>query len=261
MLDRQLCPFTNSRCFKVRKSDPGISIGTCIVSYGKENKKIIICPNRLLQKRQVFIDCVHLMTKHEPGNEFHLVSEVSVPGGSIDYILASCRRGKVVDFVAIEFQTLDTTGTVWPERQRLLAQKGIPVDHNTSNSKKNFGMNWKMTAKTILVQLHHKIDTFENINKHLVLVLQDHLLDYMKKEFSFKHLAEPGKLGDSMHIHAYSFRNESQKFNIELSRRLSTDAEGIAICLGLQAEAKVEIGTIIKVIESKLSDTTLLSIV
>lgn len=42
-------------------------------------------------------------------------------------------------------------------------------------------MNWKMTAKTILVQLHHKIDTFESISKHLVLVVQDYLLDYMKR--------------------------------------------------------------------------------
>ena len=44
----------------------------------------------------------------------------------------------------------------------------------------SFGMNWKMTAKTILVQLHHKVDTFENLNRKLVLVLQQPLLDYMR---------------------------------------------------------------------------------
>ena len=261
LLQEQKCPYKNNRCFKVRKSEPEISIGTCTVNYGKEGRDIIICPNRLLQKKQVFIDCVHLLTKHEPGNEFHLVSEISVPGGSIDYVLVSAKNGKVKDFVGIEFQTLDTTGTVWPERQRLLNENGIDVDKSAVDSTKPFGMNWKMTAKTILVQLHHKIDTFEHIGKHLVLVVQDCLLEYMQKEFNFSHLSEPSKIGDSMHFHSYSIRPEKSKYKIELDRRLSTDSEGMAICLGLQAEAKIELEEILKNIESKLSDDTLLSIV
>lgn len=261
MMQNQTCPYTCNRCFKVRKSEPEISIGTCTVNYGKKNRDIIICPNRLLQKKQVFVDCVHLLTKHEPGNEFHIVSEVSIPGGSVDYILVSAKNGKAKDFVGIEFQTLDTTGTVWPERQRLLNEHGIIVDKNAVHSKKHFGMNWKMTAKTILVQLHHKIDTFEHISKHLVLVIQDCMLDYMKKEFIFGHLSEPSKVGDSMHFHSYSIRSENSAYIIELDKRLSTDSEGMATCLGLQAEAKVELEEIIKTIESKLSDATLLSIV
>ena len=75
---------------------------------------IVICPTRLIERGQVFSDCLHLLTTHEPGNELHVVSEVSVPGGSIDYFLVSVRNGKVKDFVGIELQTLDTTGTVWP---------------------------------------------------------------------------------------------------------------------------------------------------
>lgn len=261
LLKTQNCPFTGNRCFKVRKSEPEISIGTCTVKYGRDEKHIIICPNRMLQKKQVFVDCVHLLTKHEPGNEFHVVSEVSIPGGSVDYFLVSVKDKKVKDFVGIEFQTLDTTGTVWPERQRLLNEKGIVVDKKSVDSTKPFGMNWKMTAKTILVQLHHKIDTFEHINKHLVLVVQDCLLDYMKKEFNFGHLAEPSKLGDSMHFHSYELSNDNKNYKISLSKRLSTDSEGMATCLGLQAEAKIELDDIIKNIEAKISDSTLLSIV
>ena len=49
-------------------------------------------------------------------------------------------------------------------------------------------MNWKMTAKTILVQLNHKIESFENLGKHMALVLQDHLLAYMQREFAFNHI-------------------------------------------------------------------------
>jgi hypothetical protein len=87
----QNCPFVEKRCYKVRKSQPNISIGTCTVGYGGE--PIIICPQRLLERRLIFTDCLHLLS-HEPGNELHLVPEIGVPGGSIDYVMASVNDGK-----------------------------------------------------------------------------------------------------------------------------------------------------------------------
>lgn len=168
IVDDQQCPFLGKTCYKVRKSNPEISIGTCTVLYGKEENPIIICPTRLIDKRKIFTDCLHLLTTHEPGKELHIVPEVSIPGGSVDYFLVSAKNGKVKDFVGIELQTLDTNGTVWPERQRLLKELDIIQEGNGEDSKKSFGMNWKMTAKTILVQMHHKIHTFEHVNKKLV---------------------------------------------------------------------------------------------
>ena len=255
----QRCPFTDTKCFKVRKSQPKISIGTCTVRYGREKKDVIICPNRLLERKQVFTDCIPLLTQHEPGNEFHIVPEVTIPGGSVDYFLASVRKRKVKDFVALEFQTLDSTGTVWPERQRFLHDKGITVRQEDIASRKSFGMNWKMTAKTILVQLHHKIQTFEHCSKHLVLVVQDYLLSYMRREFSFDHL-ESARLGDPMHIHSYSLRQESDLFRLELGERVSTDTGGIARCLGLQAEPKVDLEEILGELERRISGETLMSL-
>jgi hypothetical protein len=109
IIEKQLCPFVNKRCYKVRKSQPEVSIGTCSVLYGTDNKPIIICSNRLLQNRKVFLDCIHLLHLHQPGNDIHVVSELSIPGGSVDYVIASVKDNKVKDFVGIEFQTLDTT--------------------------------------------------------------------------------------------------------------------------------------------------------
>jgi hypothetical protein len=95
------------------QSQPEIAIGTCSVGYSDYSQGIIICPHRLLERQQVFVDCLHLLTRHEPGNELHIVPEVSIPGGSVDYVLVSARERKVADFVGIELQTLDTTGSVW----------------------------------------------------------------------------------------------------------------------------------------------------
>lgn len=259
VVKKQHCRYSNKRCFKVRKSQANISIGTCTVQYGQDNKDIIICPHRLTERKQIFADCLHLLTSHQPGNELHLVPEVSIPGGSVDYFLVSTDSDrKVKDFVGIELQTMDTTGTLWPERE--LALQDLGLKKNVPASQKPFGMNWKMTAKTILVQLHHKINTFESINKHLVLVIQDHLLEYIKTEFAFAHINTHPLIGDSMHFHSYKLKKEEKDYKLVLDSRHSTDSNGISKLLGLNANAKIGFDEIAKILESKISDSTVFSI-
>ncbi len=259
VLRGQHCPYTNKKCFKVRKSQPSISIGVCTVNYSKYND-VMICPHRLLERKQIFVDCVHLLTLHEPGNELHLLSEVGVPGGSVDYFLVSVCKGKVADFVGIELQTLDTTGSLWSERASFIHEKGLKVDTDDLRAK-TFGMNWKMSAKTILVQMHHKINTFEHINKHMVLVIQDCFCEYMAREFSFSHMHQ-ARQGDSFHIHSYTLDETNENsMRMQLSNRISTDADGIAICLGLQAEAKIELEQLVKQLEKRISANTIFNLV
>ncbi len=256
----QNCPFRSQKCTKVRKSAPEISIGTCVAAHGKKYTPIIICPFRLLERRQVFTDALHLLTLHEPGNELHVIPEVSIPGGNIDYFLVSARRGKVKDFVGIEIQTLDTTGTLWTERQKFLQAQGLRINSSDTEIAKPSGMNWKMTAKTILIQLHHKVETFENLNKHLLLVIQDQLLDYMRQAFRFEHV-QGARLGDAMQIHTYTLgQTQDNSFRIELQERFSTDTDGIANALGLNVSPKVELEQIITLLEAKISDKTLLQV-
>ena len=258
VLENQLCPYNNKKCFKTRKSDSETSIGTCTVNY--QNKDIIICPNRLTEKSQIFVDCLHLLTLHEPGNELYIIPEVTIPGGHVDFFLVSAKNKKVKDFVGIELQTMDTTGTVWPERQRLLGEHGIYVPKDDINNKKPFGMNWKMTAKTILVQMHHKAQTFENLNKHLVLIIQKPLYEYMRKEFSFSHI-QGVRVGDAVHFHSYDVVEEDNGLHLALDTRVSTDTNGVAECLGLNAEANVELKDIIALLESKLLDEYRLTLI
>ncbi len=261
-LENQHCKYLGKKCIKSRKSEPEISIGTCTVKYGKEENDIIICPFRLLERKQIFMDCIHLLTGHEPGNELHILPEIKIPGGNIDYFLVSTNADKKVkDFVGIELQTLDTTGTVWPERQRFLKEKGFEILDKDADSTKPFGMNWKMTAKTVLVQIHHKIDTFQHLNKHLVLVTQDCLIDYIKKEFTFSVVSTTPKVGDSMHFHAYEINeNDNNEFKLKLESRYSTDSKGTSTLLDLKAQANIELEEIIKTLELKINDSTLFTI-
>lgn len=253
----QTCPYTQRLCTKMRKSSPEIKIGTCSVKY--QNQDVIICPFRLLEHNQIFMDCLHLLTMHEPGNKLYLIPEVQIPGGHVDYFLVSAKNKKIKDFVGIELQTMDTTGTVWPERQRFLKEQGIDVNLDDINSKKSFGMNWKMTLKTILIQMHHKSETFEHLNKHLVLVIQRPLYEHMRRAFNFNEI-EGVRLGDPVHVHSYEFQSNGEKFCLSLHTRVSTDAAGIAHCLGLNAESKVELQDLICILEPKLIEANRLRI-
>lgn len=255
-IQAQQCPFLARKCIKVRKSEPDVAIGTCTVAYGAKRLPVVICPHRLIHEHKVFVDCLHLLTLHEPGNEFHLVPELSIPGGRVDYFLVSARNSRVRDFVGIELQTLDTTGTVWPERQRFLKALGIASTTETVEGDRSFGMNRKMTAKTILMQLLHKIETFEHLNKHLVLVIQDYFLEYMRRTFSFAHFSSPPLIGESLHIHGYSLTVDENRFGLELVERMSTDASGVARAMERQETARLELESIVRAIEAKLSLAT-----
>lgn len=256
-LETQMCPYTQRVCTKMRKSNPEVKIGTCSVRY--QDQDVIICPFRLLEHNQIFIDCLHLLTMHEPGNELYLVPEVQIPGGHVDYFLVSAKNKKVKDFIGIELQTMDTTGTVWPERQKFLYEQGIKVSPEDFNTKKPFGMNWKMTLKTILIQMHHKSETFEHLNKHLVLIIQKPLYEHMKSDFNFDGI-EGVRLGDPIHIHSYHFETNGDKLSLSLHTRVSTDSAGIAKSLGLNAERKVELQDIIRILEPKLVEANRLKI-
>lgn len=259
ILHEQRCQYIGRKCLKNRKSEPEKTIGTCTVNHS--GNPVIICPFRLLEGSQIFTDCLHLLTMHQPGNQLHVVSEVTIPGGSVDYFLVSALKKKVMDFVGVELQTLDSTGTIWPARQKFAYDNGQPgLVRDDLPEPKAFGMNWKMTAKTILVQLHHKIVTFEHLNKHLVLVVQDALLDYMQREFNFGDIQDQARLGDPMHFHSYRLEPEEEDYTLELDRRMSTDTDGIASCLGLQKSGKVELAQIVELLESKISKDTLVQL-
>ncbi len=115
-------------------------------------------------------------------------------------------------------------------------------------------------GKSILVQLHHKIETFEGLGKHLVLAMQDVLLHYMKQQFNFGHIGS-AKLGHSLQFHSYSFKKrDDHRRKLQLASRLSTDAQGMSTALGLKAPANIQLQEILDKLEEKISTETLLKI-
>ena len=61
-----------------------------------------------------------------------------------------------------------------------------------------------------------------------------------------------------MHMHCYTLKEDLPTYRLELSERRSTDTEGILVCLGLQGDANVALEDILQILESKISDDTIL---
>ena len=93
----------------------------------------------------------------------------------------------------------------------------------------------------------------------LVLVLQNRLLAYMKSEFNFDHLGR-ARIGDSMHLHSYRLEDDGSGLRLDLDEQVSTDANGIARSMGLQATARVDLEPMLEMLESKISEETRLSL-
>ena len=66
------------------------------------------------------------------------------------------------------------------------------------------------------------------------------------------------KIKEFFGLYTYSLNETNDNvLRVQLRSRISTDSNGIALCLGLQAEAKVELETLIKYLETKISGKTL----
>ncbi len=110
--ERYWCPFMDAPCDKLSRLID-YPMGVCSVRYGDEI--IALSPRRFLQDNTVFYD----IAEHHFGtrNDLLLFEEISVPKaqhlGRFDYVMVKHKplSREIEDFVAIEFQTGQTTST------------------------------------------------------------------------------------------------------------------------------------------------------
>jgi hypothetical protein len=167
------CPFTKKACVKINH-DQSIIYGTCSVTspYGD----IIICPNRLyangykaikniskevfggdvpfynfseyIDKRAKVDECVVALGKNSG-------REVKVGGAlSMDWILASIKKGSLDEIVGIEVQSIDITGNyrdAWHACKNLTKKTASAVIPSSQH-----GLNWANVHKRLIPQLIRK---------------------------------------------------------------------------------------------------------
>ena len=170
------CPFLGTACTKLFGRTREIA-GVCSIrqkSAGSPN--VICCPNRIYaedykmlrqiaskafgQKLQLFAGRAAVekakdlggaiaVFGHGWGGELRLPQREGVGSYFVDWVLARLNeKGELVDFTAIEVQTIDTTGSYGAAQAALKRDRTIIPD--------TVGLNWENVSKRIIPQIIYK---------------------------------------------------------------------------------------------------------
>jgi len=167
------CPFVKGKC--VKKFRDGTPSGACTVKQATSSP-VICCPQRMYADNYrilkdiadiAFGENIPLFPAHVAqrraqrnpviavfgkkwGRELRLPSRGKHGRYFVDWILAYLDQGgHFKEFVAVEVQTIDTTGTYRPEVDHYYRNKSF-VGYSTA------GLNWENVSKRILPQIIYK---------------------------------------------------------------------------------------------------------
>ena len=238
------CPFINGPCIKFNH-DKSIVYGTCSVTSPDGN--VVICPNRFYADdyqpiRHVAIDafdeglpffrldqfdpdshgidgCVVALGKGSGG-------EVKVGSVSMDWILVYVREKRIIEFVGIEVQSMDTTGnyrdawSAYKDYEEGTSRADIPSSEH--------GLNWANVHKRLVPQLIRKGVVYSRSKfaaKGMYFIVPDEVYDKFEAvvgELEQLEEPQPGTLS----IHTYTLGpspGESDIRELVLERELRVD--------------------------------------
>ena len=175
---RQVCPFLGSFCTKALgdKNNRTLS-GVCSVRQASTGSPdVICCPNRIYAENYKMLSVIAekafrsnlnlyagrlavekakaengavAVFGHGWGGELPLPKRQGKGSYYVDWILARLDSdGELVEFTAIEVQTIDTTGTYQNARRALIEHHAIEKD--------TVGLNWENVSKRIIPQIIYK---------------------------------------------------------------------------------------------------------
>ncbi|MFZ1345930.1 MAG: NotI family restriction endonuclease [Tabrizicola sp.] len=180
-----LCPFIKSRCSKRSTQITGKPYPICSLWLGKgprtdpQKELIFVCPKRFYE-----VDFLAEVVKHcwigdAPGNPT-VVPEVKMAGcGNVDFVIADVGiDGEVQQFLSVELQAIDITGSVFPAYRALLSGEDL-------EKKPSYGFNWDNVYKRYITQLIRKGYFHHHWKSKIVAVIPEQVYDYIKKRAGF----------------------------------------------------------------------------
>ncbi len=179
------CPYIKTECKKRGKSVVG-PYPVCSLWRGSDEEKdakkdlIPVCPKRFYEVD--FIEKV--IERCWPGNERpknpRVAPEVQMKGfGKVDFVIADIDEdGGVTQFLSVELQTIDITGSVYKFYQAL-------VDGNEAAETHSRGFNWDNVYKRYITQLIRKGYFHHHWGSKIVAVIPDQVYEYVINRASF----------------------------------------------------------------------------
>ena len=180
------CPFINSQCIKrsqkIEGPYPICSIyqgGGTARSETVSAKQICVCPKRFFEADFLQDVLDHCWVGPAPKNP-QIAHEVKMAGfGTVDFVIADVEPGpNVHNFLSVELQAIDITGTCEPAYQAVLNKSML-------DKRPSYGLNWANVHKRYVSQLISKGFFHHHWNTRIVAVVQDYVYEYLQQNISF----------------------------------------------------------------------------
>jgi hypothetical protein len=193
------CPFTNDKCNKQSRLIK-YPMGVCSVQYG--DNLVALCPRRFLQDNTVFKNIAdhYFQTR----NDLVVFSEIGLAQtGTFDYVMVKHKpfSSEIEDFVVIEFQTGQTTGT----GQLVKGLKDCLAGKNIEGKSYGFGLNLADIWKRSFTQILNKGIVLENWGHKIYWVVQEPVYQnflnlFFRRELNHRPLKICSKLSETIPI-------------------------------------------------------------
>lgn len=184
-----ICPFIQSRCVKRSTQRQGEAYPICSLWRGTPPDRLIrredaatnliaVCPKRFYAI-DFFRDVVAHCWPGEPPVNPIITREIKMEGfGNVDFVIADMQDGAIGQFLSVELQTVDITGSAFPAYEAICGNYNLPA-------RSGHGFNWKNVYKRYITQLIHKGFLHQHWRSKIVAVIPDQVYDEIVRHGPF----------------------------------------------------------------------------
>lgn len=199
--ENYICPFIRSKCVKRSQKLGLVPYPVCSIWVGVKNPELIcVCPKRFYAVKFLRDVVDHCWPGEHPKSP-HIAPEVKMRGfGNVDFVIADVGKGGAIEqFLSVELQAIDITGSVMPAYEALLSG-------NDLNKKPTYGLNWQNVYKRFITQLIAKGYFHHHWKTKIVAVIQDQVYQYIVEHADF--MRSPDVKGPAANIIFMTYRLE-----------------------------------------------------
>ena len=148
-----------------------------------------------------------------------IASEVRMAGfGNVDFVIADIGQGEeVTEFLSVEVQAIDITGSVMPAYEALREVREI-------DRRPTFGLNWSNVYKRYITQLIRKGYFHHHWGSKIVAIMQDVVYDYIRDWAEF--MRSDDVKGNTVNIIFMVYRYEDDPNSAGAQRLVLDTVEG-----------------------------------
>ncbi len=245
------CPFVDQICNKQSRL-VNYPFGVCTAHI--ENSEIALCPRRFLDGHLVFSDVARHYFKTK--DNILLFSEIRLPDiGSFDYVMLKHKplSSDIEDFVVIEFQTGQTTGT----GGLVSGLKDFTAGKPVAGKSYKFGLNTYDIWKRTFTQILNKGVILEKWKKKIYWVVQEQIYQNFADRYNLQDLTYNDK--HSTIFALYDLKPSSERFDLVATRKVSASLDRLFSSMRKKPDIP-SVDEFIKKLQEKIKNSAQLSL-